>query len=91
MANFQRPHLTKRDVSSSPSLQGSAANTLKRKSISFDDKATEAKASKPGRVAPPPRPTSKPKFSGAAAIYAPPTGKYSKNVGQYGEQGKNVI
>ena len=59
---------------------------MKRKSISFEDSATSAKTMKPTKAAYTARNPSvtKPKFGGSA-IYAPPQGKYSSNVGKFGK------
>ena len=55
---------------------------LKRKSISFQESNSAGKVSKPA-----PAPAARAVGGGAkisSSVYTPPTGKYSKNVGQYG-------
>jgi hypothetical protein len=66
-----------------------AAGALKRKSISFQDSNAGSKVSKTGGAGKPvSAPAGKP-YSGAprkgTSLYAPPQGKYSKNVGQFGK------
>ena len=59
-----------------------ASGVLKRKSISFQDSNSDSKVSKAA-----PAPAAK-NYGGSrtgSSVYAPPTGKYSKNVGQYGK------
>jgi hypothetical protein len=63
-----------------------ASGALKRKSISFEEGVASPKTSKPTKPATPRH--FAPVRSGPKAgstIYAPPQGKYSKNVGQFGE------
>lgn len=69
-----------------------AAGALKRKSISFQDSNAGSKVSKTGGAgktvsAPAGKHYSGAPRKGQTSLYAPPQGKYSKNVGQFAEDG----